>query len=238
MGTEIVRLVPDPLYRITQEDSATIFSQDTLLFHRIRRLHRKEARIAYDITFQHGGKKRPLCSAELVFPNQTVPLPGIQMESVETVYDPPLLGSPRQSRLREELQVTPLPKSTPSDLSSDKDISRTVLKWALESIMQSMNAMVSQFPVEDLVSQALLFDAAGKKVESAEKWGESLLYCYTISQASHDKPVAGWIATRDRMIADMEQFCTSRWAKQNPKDLAAVRDVWQNAVDRALDGSR
>lgn len=237
VGSDLIRVVPDPLFAIKQSKTKTVFSQDVYLFQRTRVKSLKEGRIKLAMYYRHAERNNlPLLSAEGRFPSTNAVLPRITLEAEDVYFDSPFLGTPRTSAEQQNLVADPWPTAVRHNLSSDKDIMKAMAEWALDKTMVVMDKMVAQYPVEDLARPAAVRDAQNDLLGAAEGWGECLLYCHQLAMAgaaSAGQDIPGWIGQRDYMLTSIGAWCTGRWKDQPAPALKNMRNLWGVAVSAA-----
>ncbi len=238
VGSANIVEVVNPLYDIHDNEPETIWQQEVARFYRVKREHRKEGVLALMLYGEFQGQpSRTLLDLNVKFPSKELPLAGITMQCEEIAFANPISGTPRTAAKRDGLAADEYPQSIPPQLTSDKEITKAVLEFALNEIDRAIERLVVQYPVANLAEPAAEAQKKGEYSLSAEYWGQFILYCGELSKATLSTTQTGtttWTELRTKMAENLSAWSVERWGDSNASTLREIAGFWTNATQAAM----
>jgi hypothetical protein len=224
--------------RIRDNQPKTIWQQEVAKFYRVKREHRKEGVLSLLLYSENPGQPSPpLLTLDVKFPSAELPLKELTMRCEEIAFADPIPGTPRTATLREDLKADPYPQSVPVQLSSDKEIQKAVLDFALANVDAAIENLVAQYPVQKLAEPALAARKGDDLATSAELWGQFLVYCRKLTEATlpeAEQQTISWTALRGIVEKNVAAWSASRWKERNAETLRGLGQFWNHSTADAL----
>ena len=238
VGSPNIIEVVNPMYKIRENQPRTIWQQEVAKFYRVKREHKKEGVITLTLTSEKADAPSvSLLSLTERFPGEAMPLKELTLQCEEIAFANPISGTPRTSTVRDDLKVDPYPQSVPVKLTSDKEIQKAVLDFALNEIDKAIEKLVVQYPVTTMAAQALEAERAGDNAATAEQWGQFILYTRKLTESAlgdAEKESISWTALRGKLEGNLAKWADARWKNGNGAVLKALPGVWESTTEAAL----
>ncbi len=238
VGSENIIEVVNPLYKIRDNQTRTIYQQEVAKFYQIKREHRKEGILSLMLYGERTGQPpATLLSLNTRFPTPELPLTSLAMQCEEISFAQPIPGVPRTAAVSYDLIPDPYPQNVPVKLASDKEITKAVLDFALKKIDEAIEQLVVQYPITELAAPAVTAQKSGDQTLSAELWGQFILYVRQLAESTlpeNERAGASWTDVRGQMEKNLSAWSASRWKGQSPAVLKELAKFWANATQSAL----
>ena len=232
--------MPNPLYKKKDKQPPLLWEQEVYNYEETKFEVSKKIVVAMSVDCEYAEKKAPLALIEWAYTPTNNPFKHLVLGGISTTYSGKALGTPRTSLVREDLAPnTEIPKDVLADMTSDKEIRRTVLEACLNEILLKMTKLLEQYPMTCLASQALQKQKASDRLGEVEAWAECFCYLYQLSVSSSggQKNVA-WLPAKKALAEDVQAWWETRWANY-PEDIKNVLrkngyGVWESVVKQVL----
>jgi hypothetical protein len=236
-----IREIPNPDYDKDRNPKApkTVFSQEVFMYQSLRMQYAKRALLKMAVSCQQQGETANLLSLDTEFTNEDGRLEAVNMSSIEQSLDVPFVGPPRISETSSDLTVDPWPKAIPPRLSSEAEIRNAMMKFAAQSIVDKIVALVDRYPVDALAAEALKQQKLRNKLEAANLWGQCLKYCCSMASSAAEpaQEPPSWTSQKDATLRRMSELSATRWKDSDSSLLAKVTDIWSVAVRSTLEAT-
>ncbi len=238
VGSENIIEVVNPMFKIRKNEPRTIWQQEMAKFYRVKREHKKEGVLSLLLS----GEKPDAPAVSLLslterFPSERLPLKELTMQSEEIAFANPIPGTPRTAAVPDDLKADPYPQSVPVRLSSDKEIQKAVLEFALQEIDHAIEKQVVQYPITGIAARAVEARRGGDATVAAEQWGQFLLYVRQLTEATladSEKESITWTALRAKLESNLAAWADARWKGLSAAVLKELTDLWATATAEAL----